>query len=311
MQGIDISSWQAGLDLNQVPFDFVIVKATGGTHYVNPYCDSWVQQAKEMGKPFAFYHFASEGSYQSPEAEAEYFVRNTENYFGQGIPILDFEDPNTLGMGVSWAKPFLDRVVELTDVNPLFYVYKSHLQSYDYSAISGKNGLWYAQYANYDRTGYQTDPWTDGGGLGSWDFAAMFQYTSSGLLGTYQGNLDLSVFYGNEATWNAYAGKTSEGIALPKPPVEQPTPGIQLATPEMVAVEVAKRLWGDGTDRIERLQAAGHNPDAVQAAVNELYSDPNKLAGLVLIGAFGTGELRKQYLGDQFDAVQAIVNKLV
>ena len=36
MNGIDIASYQAGIDLSVVPCDFVIVKATEGTGYVNP-----------------------------------------------------------------------------------------------------------------------------------------------------------------------------------------------------------------------------------------------------------------------------------
>lgn len=40
MNGIDISNYQATLDLAKVPYDFVIVKATQGTSYVNPSCDN-------------------------------------------------------------------------------------------------------------------------------------------------------------------------------------------------------------------------------------------------------------------------------
>ena len=36
MNGIDIASYQTGIDLSVVPCDFVIVKATEGTGYVNP-----------------------------------------------------------------------------------------------------------------------------------------------------------------------------------------------------------------------------------------------------------------------------------
>ena len=61
MQGIDISSWQAGIDLSRVPCDFVIVKATQGTWYVSESCDAQVQQAISLGKPFGFYHIEDNG----------------------------------------------------------------------------------------------------------------------------------------------------------------------------------------------------------------------------------------------------------
>ncbi|HBA0083961.1 TPA: endolysin, partial [Enterococcus faecium] len=50
MNGIDISSHQTGIDLSKVPCDFVIIKATGGTGYVNPDCDRAFQQALALGK---------------------------------------------------------------------------------------------------------------------------------------------------------------------------------------------------------------------------------------------------------------------
>ena len=37
MTGIDIASHQASLDVTTVPCDFVIIKATEGVNYVNPY----------------------------------------------------------------------------------------------------------------------------------------------------------------------------------------------------------------------------------------------------------------------------------
>ena len=40
MNGIDISAWQRGINLSNVPFDFAIVKATEGTKYINGVCES-------------------------------------------------------------------------------------------------------------------------------------------------------------------------------------------------------------------------------------------------------------------------------
>lgn len=59
MNGIDISNYQSTLDLAKVPCDFVIVKATQGTSYVNPSCDKHVQQALKLDKPFGVYHYIS------------------------------------------------------------------------------------------------------------------------------------------------------------------------------------------------------------------------------------------------------------
>ena len=48
MNGIDIASYQTGIDLTVVPCDFVIVKATEGTGYVNPDFTRAYAQAKKQ-----------------------------------------------------------------------------------------------------------------------------------------------------------------------------------------------------------------------------------------------------------------------
>ncbi len=36
MNGLDVSSWQTGIDFGAVPCEFVIIKGTGGTGYTDP-----------------------------------------------------------------------------------------------------------------------------------------------------------------------------------------------------------------------------------------------------------------------------------
>lgn len=51
MNGIDIASYQTGINLSVVPCDFVIVKATEGTGYVNPDYTRAYTQAKNAVAP--------------------------------------------------------------------------------------------------------------------------------------------------------------------------------------------------------------------------------------------------------------------
>ena len=96
MKGIDISSWQAGLDAGKIPADFVIVKATEGTNYVNPNCDEHYQQAAAAGKKLGVYHFARNGS-NDAIAEADFFVDNIQGYIKHAMLILDWEDGGNVG----------------------------------------------------------------------------------------------------------------------------------------------------------------------------------------------------------------------
>ena len=50
LNGIDISNWQSGINLAVVPCDFVVIKATEGTGYVNPD----YERAYRQGNAWAF-----------------------------------------------------------------------------------------------------------------------------------------------------------------------------------------------------------------------------------------------------------------
>ena len=83
----------------------------------------------------------------------------------------------------------------------------------------------------------------------------MWQWTSSGRLNGYNGNLDCNVFYGDRSTWDAYVGKSTSTVK-PK-------------TTEQLAEEVIAGQWGNGSDRKKRLTDAGYDYDAVQKVVNQ------------------------------------------
>lgn len=65
----------------------------------------------------------------------------------------------------------------------------------------GDYGLWIAQYANNNPTGYQATPWNEGAYT-----CAIRQYSSCGQLAGYGGRLDLDKFYGDRTAWAAYCG---------------------------------------------------------------------------------------------------------
>lgn len=220
MDGIDVSSWQTGIDISQVECDFVVTKATEGTSYVNPDCDRVYQQAKSLGKELGVYHYASGGD---AVAEANYFVDNITGYIGEAILVLDFEG-RAVNLGPVWAKTFLDTVYTRTGVKPLIYMSASVVSRYDWSSVrAGDYGLWIAGYPRGYTVfyGYNTDIAMNYN-AGAWsDCVAMYQYTSSGRLSGYSGNLDMNVFYGDESAWNAYAGG-GNAVTAPSEPVNSP-----------------------------------------------------------------------------------------
>lgn len=193
---IDVSSHQGKIDVtsmfNSGYIDAVVVKATEGTGYVNPYCDYVVQQAIKLSKPFGVYHFMRGND---PEKEAQYFYDNCKGYVSENcIPILDFEAPDALALGVGGAREFLDKTAKLWGKKPWIYMSLSKTKEYDWSGVVGADyGLWCAHYA--DKLGKYS----------YWPFAAAWQYTSRGRISGYSGNLDKNVFYGNSEAWALYA----------------------------------------------------------------------------------------------------------
>ena len=199
LRAVDISSWQAGISPSALDCDIVIVKATGGTGYENPYWRQWADEALAGGKLLGLYHFACEkGSAGTASQEAEHFLAATAPYRGRFVPILDWE-ADALQMPVSWAREWLE-AVSASGCTPIFYGYANNVNSTDYSAIT-RYPLWMASYLfRYDGAGWVGDPlstWR----TGDWASMAMYQYTSTGRIGGWDGNLDLSIYYGERADW--------------------------------------------------------------------------------------------------------------
>lgn len=265
---LDVSSWQTGINVTTTGADIVVAKATEGLNYVNPDCDRVVQQSISSGKGAGVYHFANTAN--DPTAEANYFLANTKGYVGKGIvPILDWE-PRAPG-AVWWAQTWLNRVEAQWGTKPIIYMNQGTENAYDWSPVVKQDyGLWIAAYT----LGYQPiygfhPPNNAQPVMRHWPFAVAWQYTSTGRVNGWQGNVDLSVVYGSLDTWHAYAGKTTG--AAPTPPS---TPAPAPTAPSQPTVS--------GTDE--------------------------QLADRVMRGEFGSIPERQRRLGSRYAAVQAIVN---
>lgn len=49
LKGIDVSSWQGNIQVQNMPVDFVIAKATEGLTYVNEFCDPVIRNSIRFG----------------------------------------------------------------------------------------------------------------------------------------------------------------------------------------------------------------------------------------------------------------------
>ena len=206
LNGVDIASYQGdnGISVAGVSAQFVIVKASQGNWYTNPYFYEHADAALASGKLLGTYHYADlEGS---AAAQADYYISRVRPYLGQCILVLDWE-AEALGLGPAWAKKFLDRVYSKTGVKPLIYLSQSATKDYNWSSIAPKYRLWVAQYLYRNMyTGYLGDP-EGGTDLGYWPSATMYQYSSTGHIRGYGYEIDMNKFYGSAALWRQLSSK--------------------------------------------------------------------------------------------------------
>ena len=102
-----------------------------------------------------------------------------------------------------------------------------------------------------------------------------------------------------------------------------PNKSISSKSIDTIAREVISGNWGNGSDRVNRLRAAGYDYDAVQSRVNEILSGTNskpsgksidEVAREVIRGDWGNGQDRVNRLkaaGYDYNAVQKRVNEIL
>lgn len=292
LNGIDIASYQAGLDFSKVPCDFAIIKATQGTGYTNQDCVRAVEQAMSLGKGVGVYHYISGGN---AVAEANFFINSILNWIGKVMICLDWESNQNSAWGnESYLEQVVNQVIARTGVPPMIYVQASRYNQVAEVAKRHNCGLWIAQYADMNPTGYQNTPWNEGAYT-----CAIRQYSSSGQLNGWNGNLDLNKFYGSLDDFKKYYGSSSS--APSKPSTSGPSgTTLQLATWTM------EGKYGNGADRKKNL---GSRYDEVQNFINHIASaDVNTLVDEVYAGMYGDGLTRQTVLDSRYDEVQGTIN---
>lgn len=292
MRGIDISNWQAGMDLSAVDIDFCICKATEGLGYVDPTCDNFVQQCINKGILWGFYHFARENN---PEDEAQFFYDNCSNYFNHGIPVLDYETTNY--NNVEWCERFIYKLHDISGVWCIIYLSAYQCGQFANSWIPEKCGLWVAGYP-YTMTDWTNDemPYN----VYPFSVVAIWQFTSSLIINGFCEKLDGNIAYMDADAWMKYANSTDNQQNVDNSNTNGKT------TDDLV-METLLGEYGNGEDRKRLL---GLRYEEVQNRINLLY----EIAEQVIRGDWGNGWNRENALngaGYPYEIVQKIVNDIL
>ena len=188
---VDLSSYQRGFDFRAFKAGgglASILKATEGETWRDPAYHSFTLGATQAGLPWAAYHFIRTGD---GIRQAEFFLNYAALVSGKRA-VVDWED-RAVDLGTVIA--FLRRVqeaapgVQLTVYgSPYFLREKIAGMRPDYLEwLRDNTSLWLAQYTHASSPVFVPPPWP------LW---TLWQYSQSGKVPGFAGNVDLSRFNG-------------------------------------------------------------------------------------------------------------------
>lgn len=212
MYGMDISSYQKTLDLQNGNYDFCIIKATEGIGFVDNSFFNFAGKLKSMDKLIGCYHFARPDYHKTQSTmvkEATWFISQVEkaDLLGKAILVLDWErEPfDNEQLVTAWV----NTVKEYTGVVPFIYGSKSKLSKWKDWGVYTSCPLWMAAWPTIERVnvGYPIDipkksiPWR------------IWQYSSTGVYPGFNGKVDCDYSDLTREEWIKLAGgETKENI---------------------------------------------------------------------------------------------------
>lgn len=207
IRGIDISNHQATMDVEHVVrennIDFVIVQANDGT-FRNVYFQSQIEAARRGGAIVAAY------MYQRPNWQQT--VDNFKSIVSKDIPaIVDVEDGSgNVDITYSihrdlWANGYK---------TPTLYLPKWYWDKIGQPSLTGLPSIWKSWYPNTTPDSYEnhlakvpSSVWTGHGGLP----VNILQFSGTGRLEGYSGNVDLNYFPGTKEELANLFGQEVDG----------------------------------------------------------------------------------------------------
>ncbi|MFT4151168.1 MAG: GH25 family lysozyme [Paracoccaceae bacterium] len=202
VHGIDVSKYQPPIDwraAREAGVSFAFVKATEGGDRVDPALDAHWNGARAAGIPVGAYHFFY---HCRPAAEqADWFIRNVPK--GALPPVLDMEwTPFSPTCTIrrsgevirAEAKVFLDKVMAHYGQRPVIYTTPDFFRDTELWRV-GNYPFWLRSVAGHPQDVYAGRHWS------------FWQYTSTGLIPGIAGEVDINVFAGDKAQWQAFVGR--------------------------------------------------------------------------------------------------------
>jgi lysozyme len=185
MRGVDVNGAKGSIDWRRVRaagFEFAFLKATEGRTFDDERFGFNRRAAKAAGLVVGAYHFARPDN-NSPEAEAQHFLRVARPKSGELLPALDWEtNPPT----AAWASRFLRAVETAIGTPPILYTFPDFLRRTGHFNDLRRFPLWYSRFGPNDGQLHPANP-PKGFRFG------VHQFTSAGQVNGIGGRADLNL----------------------------------------------------------------------------------------------------------------------
>lgn len=278
--GIDISAYQAGINLSQAKSEgvtFAILRA-GYTGYGNGISkakdsqfETFYSQCKSLGIPVGAYWFSCANTYQKGVDEANWLYENCLKGKQFEYPIYtDVEEDGggrhyLSGSGKAGVTAGIKGFCETLEAKGYYagvYASSSWFNTYIDASIPSRFDCWVANWGSANPSNPPHGLWQFGGETN--------KIRSNKVAGrTVDQNYSYKDYPG---IMKQYSKNGFNGGGQPAPTPVQPT----RKSNEQLANEVLAGQWGNGQDRKNRLEAAGYNYSEVQAIVNQKVSKPSQ-----------------------------------
>jgi len=196
--GMDTSSWDEDITPGQwaqvynAGYVFAFIRATRGVSFTDSELHDNMERAPQAGLLAGCYHVVFPED-NTAEDEADYFVSVAGDYITGGYlrPVLDLERGSGLSKAAlsNWVNNWLDRVEQLTGVEPIIYT-NTNYATYELDSSVADRDLWIAAYwATPDPENGEPD-------IGVFNDWAFWQWTAHCIIPGIPGSADCDVFNG-------------------------------------------------------------------------------------------------------------------
>lgn len=267
--GIDISSWQKGINLATAKNEgvqFAILRAGFSTTKDSQF-ETFYSQCKSLGIPVGAYLYSYATNVEQAKAEARALLNHLKGKQFEYPICLDMEDKCQKALSKDTNDAMIRAFGEIIEGAGYWFSVYTNVDFYNNychgKTLNAKYDWWMARWSSVAYTGYN---------CGMTQFGGETNYIRSHTVAGRTVDQDYA-YYDYPALMKQHGlnGYSKSGGSTPS----TPSAPNNTKSVDTLAHEVINGAWGNGNDRVNRLTAAGYDYNAVQKRVNEILGSGN------------------------------------